>query len=241
MEACFAACLTFTQAEEGGYVADRRDSGNWSSGHVGQGVLVGSNMGIGAPTLSAWLAPNSQLSARQMRDLPFSTFEAIARKRYWEPLGCADFPGGVDLMLFDFGWNRGITTSLNLLFRCLVTDELPRGVGPHPVTPFSIVEALQRVSTDVLLRQLGRDGVRVLQQALGVREDGLAGPLTAMAFRTRPDLRATAIILVLSAAQIASYRLLSNFSIYGGGWLARSERREVTALAVAQRVIAVLV
>ncbi len=82
METCFTSCSAFTRAEEGGYVADRRDSGNWSSGHVGQGMLVGSNMGVGAPALLAWIGSGAQLTAEKMRTLSLSTSEAIAQHNY---------------------------------------------------------------------------------------------------------------------------------------------------------------
>ena len=43
----------FVVREEGGYSSDSRDGGNWSSGRVGVGTLIGSNMGVGAPALIA--------------------------------------------------------------------------------------------------------------------------------------------------------------------------------------------
>lgn len=231
METGFASCLVFTQGEEGGYVADRRDSGNWTSGQVGRGTLIGSNMGIGAPALLAWMGPNEPITAQEMRDLRFSTFEAIARAKYWGPLGCEMVPEGLDLMLFDFGWNRGITTSLNSLARCLGVG-LP---GDQPMTSAALADALQQIPAVALLRQLSTGGVRTLQRMLGVSDDGIAGPQTAAAFDTRQDLRVIALILALSAAQIASYRLLANFSVYGAGWLARSARRQMTSVFLAQQ------
>ncbi len=233
METNFASCLVFTQAEEGGYVADRRDSGNWTSGHVGDGVLVGSNMGVGAPTLLAWMGPDGIITAELMRNLRFSTYEAIARCQYWEPLGCGAVPEGIDLMLFDYGWNRGIATSLNSLAECLnVLRE-----GSSLTTSATVADALQQISAAALLRQLARDGVRILQRMLRVPDDGLAGPQTTAAFGTRRDLRVIALILALSAAQVASYRLLANFAVYGEGWLARAARRQTTAVFLAQQAM----
>ncbi len=234
MEANFASCLLFTQAEEGGYVDDPRDSGNWTSGYVGQGSLVGSNMGVGAPAMVAWVAPEGPVTAAEMRDLPLSVFEAMGRSRYWQPLGCGMFPGGLDLMLFDFGWNRGIATSLNTLTRYFGISQA--GSGPMP--PASIVAGLQQVSPTALLQRLSNAGVRILQRLVGVQVDGVAGPVTTAAFEARPDLGVTAIILALSAAQVSSYRLLWNFSLYGAGWLARSSRRQTAALSLAQSMTA---
>ena len=101
MEVCFESCLTFTRTEEGGYVDDARDSGNWSSGRVGQGRLIGSNMGVGAPALIAWMGPQAYVTAEQMKNLQPATYNAIASSRYWNPIGCGNVPAGFDLMLFE--------------------------------------------------------------------------------------------------------------------------------------------
>ena len=229
METCFTSCSAFTRAEEGGYVADSRDSGNWSSGHVGQRMLVGSNMGVGAPALLAWIGSGGQLTAEKMRTLSLNTSEAIARRNYWTPLGCGALPAGIDLMAFDFGWNRGIRTSLSVMIQCLDPSQ-----HPTPAThPAAIAEALQVASMELMLRRISADRVKILQRALGVQVDGIAGQETVRAFGARPDLRAAATILALSTAQVASYRQLANFPTYGRGWLARSDRRQAAALVAA--------
>ncbi len=229
MESFFESCLAFTRAEEGGYVDDPRDSGNWTSGQVGHGTLVGSNMGVGAPALLAWMGPGTCLTSEQMRDLPVASYEAIARSRYWTLLGCTIIPAGVDLMVFDFGWNRGIGTSQNLLARCLAS-----GLHQGSSLADGLVEAaIDQIPIPILLGRISVSGIRVLQQRLGVEQDGLVGPQTLNAFAKREDLRPTAMILALSTAQIASYRLLSNFSTYGVGWLARTSRRQAAALVSA--------
>lgn len=233
METSFAACLAFTQAEEGGYVTDRRDSGNWTGGRVGQGSLIGSNMGVSAPALTAWMGPSVRVTAEQMRKLPVSTARAIARSKYWTPLGCETVSSGIDLMLFDFGWNRGIATSLNVLVRCLGMDRH----WTEPLTPVTIDNVLCQMPPEAMLQQVSIDGVRIMQRLLGIVEDGMAGPETLKAFRAQPDLRAVAIILALSKAQVASCRLLTNFPLYGGGWLARSARRQAAAISAAQQVV----
>lgn len=117
-DADFVGCSAFTRVEEGGYVDDPRDTGNWTGGAVGLGVLIGSNMGVGAPALAAWLKTSS-LTIDTMRTLSFSVYSALARAQYWNPMACDDMPPGADLMLFDFGWNRGVGTSIRLLQRVL--------------------------------------------------------------------------------------------------------------------------
>ena len=233
MEMSFETCLAFTRGEEGGYVADPRDFGNWTSGQVGQGVLVGSNMGVGAPALLDWMGPGASVTAEQMRSLPLSTYEAIARSKYWTPLGCAAMPSGLDLMAFDFGWNRGPGTSLTLFAQCLASGPHREALdGETPVTT-----ALDALPSRTLLNRVSASRIKLLQREMGVQVDGIVGPQTLAAFESREDLRVAAMILALATAQTASYRLLGNFSIYGIGWLARTARRQAGALASAQQAL----
>ncbi|WP_428394123.1 glycosyl hydrolase 108 family protein [Lichenicoccus sp.] len=231
MEMSFETCLAFTRGEEGGYVADPRDSGNWTSGQTGQGVLVGSNMGVGAPALLDWMGPGASVTAEQMRSLPLSTYEAIARSKYWTPLGCAAMPSGLDLMAFDFGWNRGPGTSLALFARCIALETHRDALDEE--TP--VTTALDALPPRTLLNRIAASRIKLLQREMGVRIDGIVGPQTLSAFERREDLRVTALILALATAQTTSYRALSNFSIYGSGWLARTARRQAAALAAAQQ------
>ncbi len=237
MESCFASCSRFTRTEEGGYVADYRDSGNWTSGHVGEGRLIGSNMGVGAPALSAWMGAGVSMTAADMRTLSLDTYGAIARRNYWAPLGCASFPAGIDLMSFDFGWNRGIWTSLAMMIQCLGIAQ----PSTMRLEPEAIVTAIHAISPDMLLKHVSTPGMKILQRALEVQVDGVAGTKTIGAFYLRQDLRMVAIILALSAAQVRSYRQLSNFQTYGRGWLARSARRQTAALSAAYEAISTIV
>ena len=180
METCFTSCSAFTRAEEGGYVADPRDSGNWTAGQVGDGDLVGSNMGVGAPALAAWMGP-------------------------------------------------GVTTSLNLLIRCLAVGKPQADL----TQTLAAVRALESTLPESILPQICRSDVVILQGKLGIKPDGFAGPETTKQLTARPDLYVTALILALSSAQINSYRRLANFPIYGAGWLARTARRQAVALTLA--------
>ena len=229
MESGFAPCCAFTRLEEGGYVSDPRDSGNWSGGRVGDGVLIGSNMGVGAPALIDWLGRGVRVTAEQMRKLPLSTYEAIARCKYWTPLDCSKLPAGLDLMVFDFGWNRGVLSSRDLLGQCL-------GAAPQAGSArcSDLSQEIERVSLEHLLRQMSGAGVRTLQQALELEEDGIAGPETIRSLEACQELRVAAAVLALSALQVISYRRLANFSIYGAGWLARTARRQAASLAAAR-------
>ncbi|MGI4748127.1 MAG: glycoside hydrolase family 108 protein [Janthinobacterium lividum] len=146
MDADFVGCSAFTRVEEGGYVDDPRDTGNWTGGAVGSGVLVGSNMGVGAPVLAAWMKTSS-LTVDTMRRLSFPVYSAIAKAQYWNPMACDDMPHGIDLMLFDFGWNRGVGTSIRLLQRVL-------GVGQDGVCGPNTIRAAHRHAAAELVREL---------------------------------------------------------------------------------------
>lgn len=145
-DADFVGCSAFTRVEEGGYVDDPRDTGNWTGGAVGSGVLVGSNMGVGAPALAAWMKTSSP-TVDAMRKLSFSVYSAIAKAEYWNPMACDDMPGGVDLMLFDFGWNRGAGTSIRLLQRVL-------GVGQDGICGPKTIRAAHRQAGVELVQEL---------------------------------------------------------------------------------------
>ncbi len=224
----FTACIAFTQAEEGGYVSDPRDSGNWTGGQTGVGRLIGSNMGVGAAALERWFGTSTKVTAALMRALPLATYEAIALEEYWQPMHCPVLPTGLDLMVFDFGWNRGCMTSVNILLRslCLAPSCLDDMDG------VALAAALQAVPLPTWLRGIPFAGIMTLQAMLGLHVDGIAGPLTLAALLARPDLRIRLAILVLANAQVLSYRQLGNFGTYGAGWLARSSRRRISALAM---------
>jgi lysozyme family protein len=176
----YRTCTDFTRAEEGGYVDDRRDSGNWTGAQVGVGQLIGSNFGVGAPALVSWLGDEKKATRSLMETLPVATYDAIARNRYWQPLQCDRLRDGVDCMVFDFGWNRGVGAS-----------------------------------------------IKVLQTVLQLKADGIFGPVTRSALmEADPEV----LISTLNIEQIKSYRRLSNFSIYGKGWLARTSRRTSRAM-----------
>ena len=57
----FDVAQKFVAVEEGGYTDFRRDKGNWTSNHIGEGLLIGTNHGISAPTLiEADILPSSK-------------------------------------------------------------------------------------------------------------------------------------------------------------------------------------
>lgn len=69
--------------------------------------------------------------------------------------------------------------------------------------------------------------VMLLQQVLGVEQDGVVGPITLAAVQGKP---AAEIIEGLFEAQRAFYRSLPGFATFGTGWLKRVVDRRVVAL-----------
>ncbi len=116
----FDTVAVFTKQEEGGYTDDSRDSGNWSSGVIGRGRLIGSNMGVGAPAALSWMHPNEgKVTAAWMRSSVGAIWQPLATVRYWRPLCCDKVPAPLTAMLFDYGWNRGIANSARQLQEAL--------------------------------------------------------------------------------------------------------------------------
>lgn len=221
---------SFTIAEEGGYTNDSRDSGNWSSGIVGQGTLIGSNMGCGAPATLAYLKanfPNVTLTAAYMQALPRSIYDGMALHGYWYPLQGDAMLTGLDLMNQDFGWNTGIGSAAKRL-QWLIGATQDGQIG---------AQTLDRVSACALApiaKALTKADAITLQQHLGVTVDGSVGPATLAALAAANDatIRPVVLCLGLSEAQTAYYKSLFNFNIYGLGWLARTGRRLAAGIAL---------
>jgi lysozyme family protein len=140
----FHRCLSFTLGEEAGYQANRKDRGNWFDG-----VLVGTNLGISAPTLAIWLREHNDIRkpeqvAQVMRSLTIDMATAIYLARYWKPIDGDQLPAGIDLMLFDHGVNAGIETSVQLV------QQLVRVAGDGVLGPITL-RAIRAVNDQVAM------------------------------------------------------------------------------------------
>lgn len=232
MQVNYTPSTVFTIGEEGGYTADPRDSGNWSSGQTGIGTLIGSNMGCGAPATIAYMAqtqPGFTVTPAWMQALPRAVYDGMARGSYWAPLQGDQLPAGLDLACFDFGWNTGIGSAARRL-QWLIGAEQDGQIGPQSLARLSACPLAP------IAAALAASEARTLQAALGVTVDGEVGPQTLGALAAVPDaaIRPVVLLLGLGEAQTAYYRSLANFPIYGAGWLARTGRRIATGLQLAQ-------
>ncbi|HEX3984929.1 MAG TPA: putative peptidoglycan-binding domain-containing protein [Acidisoma sp.] len=234
MQANYASTTAFTREQEGGYTNDAHDSGNWSSGIAGQGALIGSNMGCGAPATIAYMAkvqPGFVVTADWMQALPPPVYDGMATSAYWNPLQCPDprvLPG-LDLALFDFGWNTGIGSSAKRL-QWLI------GAGQDGDIGNETLGIVQSCGLAPIARALSPADARTLQTQLGVTADGDVGDETLQALAAQPSARPVVLLLGLGEAQAAYYRSLSNFSTYGDGWLARTSARLAAGLSLAAGV-----
>ena len=132
-------------------------------------------------------------------------------------------------MAFDFGWNRGVETSIDLLSD---TFQLRRSVIQEG-EPSRLAEQLSNCPLPWILLRVPVSGVRTLQQVLKIQTDGIPGRETVSRLASRPELRISAMVAALAGAQMQSYKKLANFETYGRGWLARLMRRQTLALTAA--------
>jgi lysozyme family protein len=101
----FTAAMAFTVPSEGGYQCIHGDPGNWTSGRVGAGALIGTNRGVSAPVLAAWLGREPTVA--DMKALTATTQNAIFAAGYWNPIRGDELPPGVSLSTYDMQVNAG--------------------------------------------------------------------------------------------------------------------------------------
>lgn len=82
-----------------------------------------------------------------------------------------------------------------------------------------------------------QQAVKTLQRALGVNPDGMMGVVTLNAVAGYPDI--PKLVQLFSARRRDFYRALKQFSIYGRGWMARTDRIEKEAIAMAMKSVVV--
>lgn len=112
----FHACIPIILHHEGGYVDHPSDPGG------------ATNMGITHITLADWRGePVTKQDVQRLTELEA---REIYRARYWNAVMADDLPPGVDLVVFDFAVNAGVSRSAKLLQR-LVYVPADGAVGPQ--------------------------------------------------------------------------------------------------------------
>lgn len=97
MQANLASDLVQVFGHEGGYDADPRDRGNWTSGVPGKGQLKGTKFGI-----ASHVYPNLDI-----KNLTMAQAAEIYGRDYAPKVAYAQQPPGVDFTMLDIGINTG--------------------------------------------------------------------------------------------------------------------------------------
>lgn len=121
-------------AHEGGYSDHRDDPGNWSSGKVGVGRLIGTKYGIAAPTLIG--NRDFTVRAEHMRALTREEAIAIYKAQYWDTVRGDDLPAGVDYCVYDYSVNSGPARASQELQRVVGAD-VDGVIGPKTLAAIS--------------------------------------------------------------------------------------------------------
>lgn len=120
--ASFNIARKITDVNEGGYGDDPKDSGNWTSGRIGVGSLIGTKYGISAPILCVYLKRPATVS--DMKNLSYETAGLIYKRNYWDKIKGDDINSqDVANSLYDNAVNVGPGTAIKLAQRSLGISE----------------------------------------------------------------------------------------------------------------------
>lgn len=122
----YSTCLEIILEHEGGFVNHPKDPG---------GVT---NHGVTKRVYDEWIGKNS--TVEEMRNLTHKDVAPIYKKNYWDRAKCDQLPSGVDLSVFDWGVNSGVSRSAKALQR-IVGVKQDGGIGPMTLQAVSEVEA----------------------------------------------------------------------------------------------------
>lgn len=116
MKSSFDLCLAQVLKHEGGYVNHPRDPGG------------ATNKGITQGTYDAWRVSN-RLTKRSVKLLTEDELKVIYKKNYWDAVRGDDLPVGIDLAVFDFAVNSGVSRATRIL-QHLVKVKVDGQLGP---------------------------------------------------------------------------------------------------------------
>lgn len=214
--------LAFTLSYEGGYSANRADPGNWTGGRVGSGRLAGTKYGLSAPLVAR--TGGLSVDAQKMRLLSEDDFRHLAVRYFWEPMGCDRLPSGLDLMVFDHGFNTGAKTSISLL-QAIVGVERDAIIGPQTL------DALETAKLGFVAHFVSQATLAALQKEMGIPSTGMVDQ-TTITMLDETGRRRALLCHALSALQLGDYRSKKEFAIFGKGWLERARARRDRALSL---------
>nr|WP_298797494.1 glycosyl hydrolase 108 family protein [uncultured Acetobacter sp.] len=223
MDTNFTKIAIATEGREGLYSVTRSDAGNWTSGIVGVGRLVGSMRGISAPTMAHWLGSADLVTPQVMRDIDHKTFMAIAQAYYWRALNCGVLPSGLQRMLFDFGFNSGVARAARQLQEIvgLTGAGIDGNIGNKTLYALLHCTGVERF--------ISSEWSHVAQQEDGTTPHGSSGPFKMAMADIGQNTRLQ--IYALASLQEQAYRSFKGFPQNGDGWLDRLRWRVAASLA----------
>jgi lysozyme family protein len=107
----FEKAQSFVALKEGGYTNDPRDAGNWTGGKQNLGLLIGTNHGISAPVLAAYIKAKygRNVTKADMQSLTYSTALSIYKTQFWDKYNLDKIKSpNVQLIIYDGIVNQGI-------------------------------------------------------------------------------------------------------------------------------------
>lgn len=106
MKANYEKCLKFTLAFEGGYVNHPKDPGGATNFGITQKVYDGYRDGIGKPRQS-------------VKKIAKPEYMAIYKMQYWDAVKGDRLPVGIDLVVFDYAVNSGVSRAVRAVQKVL--------------------------------------------------------------------------------------------------------------------------
>lgn len=162
----FESCVNIVLQKEGGFVNHSADPGG------------ATNYGITIKVLSEYR--KTKVSVEDVQRLSIGEAKQIYFKNYWKPIQGDQLPIGVNLSVFDFAVNAGVSRA-----------------------------------------------AKTLQKIVNVQQDGIIGLVTLKAVQT---FDVEDMIERLADERVLFYKSLKTFSVFGKGWLRRTDLIKIASL-----------
>lgn len=122
----FLKAVRYIIKREGGFTDDPDDSGNWTGGEVGKGILKGTKYGISA-------ASYPHLNIKELTE---PQAERLYYDDFWNPCKCDSLPNAVRLGVFEVATMSGCKTAISTLQKAInkasvVVDGI---IGPKTIS-----------------------------------------------------------------------------------------------------------
>lgn len=128
---------------EGGFGADPKDRGNWTTGIIGQGQLNGTKFGI-----SAMSYPSLDI-----KNLTLEKAKAIYKKDFWDRAKADQLAPAISYQLFDIAVNNGNGNAIRMIQRAAgVADDGQIGpISIAAIKAMSVTDVIMRLNAERLL------------------------------------------------------------------------------------------